>query len=66
MTVEHTGVPGRCRVHAQGECVVTLKGFGAKVEGIIVNNLKGSYAKLPEVMDEWMATRPSSAGSSNC
>jgi hypothetical protein len=49
ITVEHTGRAGRCRVRAQGECKVTLKGVGTKVEGIIVNNLKGSYAKLPEV-----------------
>lgn len=57
ITVEPAGVPGVCRVRAQGECVVTLKGFGPKVESLIVANLKGSYDKLPEVMDEWMRVK---------
>ena len=54
ITVEPAGAAGACRVRAQGECVVTLKGFGPKVESLIVANLRGSYEKLPEVMEEWM------------
>jgi hypothetical protein len=57
ITVEPAGAPGACRVRAQGECVVTLKGLGPKVESLIVANLKGSYDKLPEVMDEWMRVK---------
>ena len=52
ITVEPAGAAGACRVRAQGECVVTLKGFGPKVESLIVANLRGSYEKLPEVMEE--------------
>ena len=47
ITVEPAGAAGACRVRAQGECVVTLKGFGPKVESLIVANLRGSYEKLP-------------------
>ena len=57
ITVEPAGAPGACRVRAQGECVVTLKGFGPKVESLIVANLRGSYEKLPEVMEEWMRVK---------
>ena len=57
ITVEPAGAAGACRVRAQGECVVTLKGFGPKVESLIVANLRGSYEKLPEVMEEWMRVK---------
>ena len=37
IAVEPAGPPGVCRVRARGECVVTLRGFGPKIEQIIVD-----------------------------
>ena len=62
VTVERHG-PNRCRIIARGECVVDVKGLGGKIEQLIVNNLRGSYEKVPAVVAEWLAIsarRPSS------
>jgi hypothetical protein len=39
----------------RGECVVEVKGVGGKIEQLIVNNLRGSYEKVPAVIAEWLA-----------
>ena len=54
IAVEPAGPPGICRVRARGECVVTLRGFGPKIEQIIVDNLRASYEKLPGVLEAWL------------
>ena len=54
VAVEPAGPPGVCRVRARGECVVTLRGFGPKIEQIIVDNLRASYEKLPGVLEAWL------------
>ena len=54
VTVEPHG-PGRCVITVRGECVVEVKGLGGKIEQLIVNNLRGSYEKVPAVIAEWLA-----------
>ncbi len=54
IAIEPAGPPGVCRVRARGECVVTLRGFGPKIEQIIVDNLRASYEKLPGVLEAWL------------
>ena len=65
ITVEPAGAASAYRVRAQGECVVTLKGFGPKVESLTVANLGGSYEKLPEVMEEGCASAACGARASS-
>lgn len=56
---------GTCLVRAQGEAIVTLKGFGPAVEKLVVNNLKASYDKLPGIVERWMRRGESPAEQNN-
>ena len=48
---------GGTTIFVQGECVVKITGLGGKVEGIIVENLKNAYRRLPLIVEEWMSIR---------
>ena len=56
---------GTCLVRAQGEAIVTMKGFGPAVEKLVVNNLKASYDKLPGIVERWMRRGESPAEQNN-
>ena len=51
------GGGARCVIRARGECVVAVTGLGTQIEHVIVNNLKQSYARQPEVMTHWLHMR---------
>ena len=48
---------GQTELHVKGECVVKITGLGGKIESVIVENLKRSYQRLPEIIAEWMTVR---------
>ena len=56
ITVRHA-VDGQTELHVKGECVVKITGLGGKIESVIVENLKRSYQRLPEIIAEWMTVR---------
>jgi len=56
ITVSHAA-DGQTELHVKGECVVKITGLGGKIESVIVENLKRSYQRLPEIIAEWMTVR---------
>jgi hypothetical protein len=56
ITVSHAA-DGQTTLHVKGECVVKITGLGGKIESVIVENLKRSYQRLPEIIAEWMTVR---------
>lgn len=63
IVIDNAPFGGRgCVIKVKGECVVRITGLGSRIESIIVSNLKNAYARLPAIVDEWLAIRSARMG----